>query len=81
MATLPSEMECIVALRWLGQRTPTATVDVTLLLTVGPMPNCRSFVLITCFVFYAIHYNKMWCFVQQQTIIVVLCKIFPNSWC
>jgi hypothetical protein len=23
----------------------------------------------------------MWCFVQQQTIVVVLCKIFPNSWC
>jgi hypothetical protein len=58
-----------------------ATVDATLLLIVGPMHNCRSFVLITCFVFYATHDDKMLSSVQQQIIVVVMCKIFPNSWC
>jgi hypothetical protein len=27
------------------------------------------------------NYGKYWCFMQQKSIVVVVCKIRPNKWC
>jgi hypothetical protein len=43
--------------------------------------NCQLKLSIMGYVFCASDYNKMWCSLQKQTHVVVLCKNVTNMWC
>jgi hypothetical protein len=43
--------------------------------------KCPLKISIMGYVFCASDYNKMWCSLQKQTHVVVLCKNVTNMWC